>query len=190
MVEQASHSGLRAVAARTSSPVALDATDLALLRLLSIDARTSQRQLAQSIGVSAPTVGERISRLERLGVIEGYAVRVNWESVGYGLNVYLSISAADGFDVAEVMRTLWSITEVEAISVVTGHLDMLARLRVRDHAHLRDLLMDEIWQIPGLKGTETRISMAEMPAKDFLTGIFTELADLANGKSPGPEGDA
>lgn len=180
--DHASHSRLREVAARPTSKVELDKTDLKLLELLSQDARTSQRQLAQSIGVSAPTVGERIGRLERLGLIEGYSVQVNWEAVGYGVTVYLSITASQGYDVSKVMEGLWEVTEVEEIYVITGQLDLLARLRVRDHAHLRDLLMDVIWQIPGLKGTETGVAMAEMPPKAFASGIFAQLAQLSEGK--------
>jgi len=159
----------------------IDETDLALLRLLSADARISRRQLATQLGVSAPTVGERLGRLEAAGVIQAYSAQIGWEAIGYGVQVYLSISAADGCDVAEIMRQLWTVAEVEAISVVTGRLDLLARLRVRDQRHLRALLMDRVWQIPGVRTTETMISMAEMPPKPFAAGL---LADLAGGHAP------
>jgi Lrp/AsnC family transcriptional regulator for asnA, asnC and gidA len=167
--------GVRSVASPSAAPVSLDATDLALLRLLASDARISQRQLAQRLGVSAPTVADRMARLERNGVIRSYGVDVNWDSIGYGLKVYLSVTAASGFDVGDIMRRLWAIAEVEDVTLVTGRLDLIAHLRVRDHAHLRGLLLDEIWTIPGMAGTETLIGMAEMPAKAFATGLIESM---------------
>ena len=88
------HSSLahvRDVAATTREPYVLDATDLALLKILVADCRTSQRQIATMLGVSAPTVGERMARLERNGVITGYSAQVDWSVVGYGQVVFLSI---------------------------------------------------------------------------------------------------
>lgn len=167
--------GLAAIAAPPRSAAPLDDVDLRLLKLLSQDSRTSQRQLAAQLGVSPPTVGERIGRLERLGVIRGYSVTVDWEALGLGALVYLSVTVAPGHSIADVMGSMWDITEVEEVVVVTGRLDMLARVRVRDHLHLRELLINHLWQIPGLQGTETMTGMAEMPPKAFLGDMLTKM---------------
>ncbi len=171
--------GIAGIATQPRAAVPLDDTDLRLLRLLSLDCRSSQRQLASQLGISAPTVGERMSRLERAGVIRGYAIQVDWQVLGSGVLVYLSVTAAAGWDLAEVMRSLWAITEVEEVSVVTGRLDMLVRLRVRDHVHLRALLINQVWQIGGVQSTETMTSMAEMPPKTFLTDVLTQMQERA-----------
>jgi len=63
---------------------ALDALDTALLRALADDARMPLRDLAQTIGLSAPSTTERLRRLEDAGVIEGDAVRVNAAALGLG----------------------------------------------------------------------------------------------------------
>ncbi|TIL59643.1 MAG: AsnC family transcriptional regulator, partial [Mesorhizobium sp.] len=57
--------------------VDLDAADLKLLRLLEMDARTSTAELARAVGLSAPSVAERIRKLQENGVIEAYTVRIN-----------------------------------------------------------------------------------------------------------------
>ena len=53
------------------------------------------------------------------------------------------------------------------MSVVTGSLDLLVRLRVRDHAHLRELLLSKIFQINGVQRTETFLSLADMEPGNF-----------------------
>ena len=168
-------SGLAEVVAPQQPAVPLDETDLGLLRLLSADARISQRQLAVQLGVSAPTVGERLSRLERLGVIRGYTVDVNWEALGFGVPVFVSIKAAAGYDVAQIMKSLWAITEVETVTLVTGSLDLLIKLRVRNDTHLRSVLLNQVWQISGMQGTETMLGMAEMPPKNVVAQVISQM---------------
>lgn len=172
---QAPKAGVAAVAAAPKPPVPLDDVDVALLKLLAEDARVSQRQLAAKLGVSAPTVGDRMARLERTGVIRGYSVQIDWELAGVGVTVYMSITAAPGHDIAAIMKGLWEIPEVEELTVVTGSLDMIVKVRVRDHAHLRALLLYTIFQIPGVQGTETFVGMAEMAPKPFTIDLLDRI---------------
>ncbi|MEV4620042.1 Lrp/AsnC family transcriptional regulator [Asanoa sp. NPDC049573] len=171
-------SPLAAIADVVSTPVApatLDAVDLRLLELLVQDARTSQRGLARELQMSPPAVGDRIARLERLGVIRGYRADIDWAALGFPMQVFLSVIAAT--DQAAIIRALHAIPEVEEVSVVTGSIDLLARLRVRDQAHLRAILLEGIWQIPGVSRTETLLSLAETPRKEFVHGLIAELRD-------------
>jgi DNA-binding Lrp family transcriptional regulator len=70
------------------------------------------------------------------------------------------------------MAALEQLPEVEDVSVITGSIDMLARVRVRDHAHLRLLLLEHVWQIDGVQRTETFLSLAEMPPKDLTSALL------------------
>lgn len=173
---QSQLAGVRDVAAPQPQKVDLDDVDVALLRALSADGRASLRQLAATLGVSTPTVGERMAKLERAGVITGYAAQIDWSAIGYGETVYLSVSAAADVDVSEIMTGLWDIPEVQDVNLITGELDLLVRLRVRDYAHLRSLLMDRVWQLAGVQGTSTLLSVAEMPAKNFAEGLLSKMA--------------
>jgi Lrp/AsnC family leucine-responsive transcriptional regulator len=152
-----------------ATPATLDAIDLRLLELLVQDARTSQRGLARELQMSPPAVGDRIARLERLGVVRGYRADIDWAALGFPMQVFLSVIAA------AIIRALHAIPEVEEVSVVTGSIDLLARLRVRDQAHLRTILLEGIWQIPGVSRTETLLSLAETPRKDFVNGLIAQL---------------
>jgi Lrp/AsnC family transcriptional regulator for asnA, asnC and gidA len=161
------------VAPEQSPAVPLDDVDRQILVLVSQDSRRSQRALARELGMSAPAVGDRLSRLERLGVIQGYGVRVDWSAVGYPMTVYLTITAAQGYQQATIVEQIAGVPELEALDVVTGAIDMLARLRVRDHAHLRQLLR-QIWEIEGVQRTETLLSLVGLPPKNVVAELLSK----------------
>ncbi|MGH7698079.1 MAG: Lrp/AsnC family transcriptional regulator [Candidatus Dormibacteria bacterium] len=150
-----------------SAQVSLDHTDLSILVLLLRDARRSVRGLAAEVGMSAPAVAERISRLERQGVLRGYRAEVDWGRLGYGLLVYVRITGLQGGEQAATVAALRALPEVEQVEVVTGDSDMLVRLRVRDQRHLRECLFERIWKISGIHRTETLLCLGELPPKPF-----------------------
>lgn len=164
---------IRDHAAAPSAPMPLDSVDLRLLLLLTRDARLSQRSLARELGMSAPAIAERIARLERQGVITGYGVRLDWGALGYQTTVYLTITAMHGYQQGVIMDQLAAIAEVDEVRLMTGAFDMLVRLRVRDDSHLRDLLMNRIWQIEGIQRTETSITIAEMKPKNTAEELLS-----------------
>src|SRR5215207_8799403 len=73
---------------------ALDAVNLRLLAELVEDARLSQAELGRRVGLSAPAVAERLSRLERDGVIAGYRTDVTPAALGYTLAAILRMRPA------------------------------------------------------------------------------------------------
>ena len=74
----------------------LDAIDIRLLETLVMDARISIAELARSVGLSPPSVSERVRRLEEAGVIEGYTVNVNPKALGLPLAAWLRIKPIPG----------------------------------------------------------------------------------------------
>lgn len=170
-------------------PVRLDEVDRRLVTLLAADARASQRKLARDLHMSPPAVGERIARLERLGVIRSYTVDVDWTALGY-FSVFVTVTAVQGANQAVILQALRRLPEVEAIVVITGSIDMLARLRVRSHAHLRQVLLSEVWRIDGVQRTETFIALAEMAAKEDYVGELLALWDADEREGDGAGGPA
>lgn len=176
VVEGAPLSSLAEATTRPAPSVGLDDVDLALLRLLVADARMSQRRLARELGMSPPAIGERIARLERTGVVRGYTVRLGWDALGYPLTVHLAITAVQGSDHGAVIEALRALPEVEDVTVVTGAIDLLTRLRVRDYAHLQEVLLQHVWQINGVQRTETFLGIAQMRPKDAGLELLDSMA--------------
>ncbi|HEY2549243.1 MAG TPA: Lrp/AsnC family transcriptional regulator [Streptosporangiaceae bacterium] len=156
--------------------VEVDDVDLALLRALAGDARQSQRKLAGAIEMSPPAVADRLARLERSGVIRGYRVDIDWAALGYPVVVYLAVTAGPGMDLSEIIKAIRALPEAQDMSVVTGGLDLLVRLRVRDHAHLRELLLTEIFQISGVQRTETFLSLADVEPANFTAAMLEQMS--------------
>src|SRR5262245_48998512 len=113
----------------------LDAADLKILRLLEKDARISTADLARSVGLSAPSVAERIKRLQESGVIEGYTVRINPAALGMKVSAWLRIRPVPGqlAVVAEIIRELPEIAQCDRVTgedcfIALAHVDSVTEL--------------------------------------------------------------
>lgn len=149
------------------APVHIDELNLTLLHALAQDSRVSHRALARSTGMSAPAVSDRIAKLEAEGVIQGYTIQVNWTALGYQVVAYIAVNIGPGVDLADVILGLRAISEVEEVTVVTGSIDLIFRMRARDHKHLRELLLDHVFQVEGIQRTETYLSLGDNEPESF-----------------------
>lgn len=120
---------------------ALDALDTAILSALAEDARTPMRELAQKVGLSAPSTTERVRRLEAAGVIEGYTVRVNPAAIGLPLGAILRIRPMPG-ELQRVSAILASIPEITTCDRVTGDDCFIAKAQVPAVTDLETLIND------------------------------------------------
>ena len=166
------------VASPAAEKAELDDLDLTLLRALAVDARQSQRALARAVGMSPPAIADRLARLERVGAIRGYRVDVDWAALGYPVVVYLAVTAGPGMDLSQIMGAIRALPEAQDSSVVTGAFDLLVRLRVRDHTHLRELLLNTIFQIPGVQRTETFLSLADAEPDNYAVALLDQMSQM------------
>ena len=116
----------------------IDDTDRRILAVLLADARTSMRSIAEEVGVALGTVSNRVKRMEEMGVIHGYEVRVDAEKVGWTMTVLCGLRIEKG-RLMEVQRRIAEDSRVFGIYDVTGEFDSMVLARVRDRAHLDDL---------------------------------------------------
>lgn len=117
----------------------IDELDAQILRLLSDDGRIAMKELAASVGLSAPSVTERVRRLEDLGVIEGYTIRVNPQAIGLPLAVYIRVRPMPG-ELARVGALLASKPEIIECDRVTGDDCFIAKALVASVAEIETLI--------------------------------------------------
>ena len=117
----------------------LDRIDARILEMLIEDARVSIAELARSVGLSAPSVSERVKRLEEAGVIEGYSVKINPKALGLPLAAWLRIRPIPG-QLQKVAKILRGLPEVVECDRITGEDCFIARAHVRSVGHLEEVI--------------------------------------------------
>ena len=120
----------------------LDELDRKLLDILVKDSRTSLKDLAQQVGLSSPSVSERLRRLEERGVIRAFTVEIDPEALGYPLQAIVRIRPLPG-KLHIVQQLIEEIPEFGECDKVTGDDCFVARLYVRSMSEL-DKLLDRI----------------------------------------------
>lgn len=74
----------------------LDDTDLDVLQLLAEDARRPYSEIADRVGVSPPTVSDRVDRLEELGIIERFTLDIDRSKLEDGVDLLLEVETKPG----------------------------------------------------------------------------------------------
>src|SRR3954453_6070208 len=105
----------------------LDDTDRRLIALLRADAPRPASSLAAALGVSRGTVQNRIARLLRGGVIQGFTLRLGPEGVGAAVRAITAIEIR-GRSAAGVLRALRGSPEVRTLHMTNGRWDVIAEL--------------------------------------------------------------
>jgi Lrp/AsnC family leucine-responsive transcriptional regulator len=117
---------------------ALDVTDLRLIEELRGEARVSLAELGRRVGLSAPAVGERLSRLERDGTVS-YRVDVDPHALGYTLAAVLRMRPAPR-QIPKVAGIARDTPEVVECHRVTGEDCFYMKLHVRSVEHLEEVI--------------------------------------------------
>ena len=117
----------------------LDALDSRILLALGKDARLSVAELARLVGLSPPSVSERIRRLDEAGVIRGYVTEVSPAALGLPLAAWLRVRPLPGElkRVAEILRGLPEVVECDR---VTGEDCFIAKAHFRSVVHLEEVI--------------------------------------------------
>ncbi|MEM7643355.1 MAG: Lrp/AsnC ligand binding domain-containing protein [Pseudomonadota bacterium] len=134
-----------------------DAQDRRLIRVLQQDARMPVTSLADRIGLSPNATSERLRRLQRDGVIEGFTLRLSAAALGRGLTAFVEVkldrSSGEVFEAfADAVRRIEGIEECH---MVAGGFDYLLKTRHRDMADYRTFLSEVLVELPGLRETRT-----------------------------------
>jgi DNA-binding Lrp family transcriptional regulator len=133
----------------------VDQLDGQILDLLVENARTSVTELARRLRVARSTVQERITRLERTGVIAGYTVRLGPAATGRRVTAYVAITV-DPKRAAHVQQTLHRIPGVRTLHTVSGPFDLIALVAAETTADI-DAVLDRVGEIVGVERTTSAI---------------------------------
>ena len=158
-----------------SDPVS--ATDARLLSLLQADGRRSYAELASDLGMAAPSVHERVRKLEARGVIRGYSADVDPTSLGLTVLAFTWVKQAPGTVALDLTTDFATIPEVEECHHLAGEADYLLKIRARDMEHL-GAVVREVQTTQHVFSTETDVA--------FRTGFERRPLPTVSGTGTAP----
>jgi DNA-binding Lrp family transcriptional regulator len=144
---------------------AMDDTDRMIVEALRADGRMSIRALSDLVHISRANAYARVARLERDGVITGYAALIDPVRYGYALSAYVYLDIAQR-SWKSVRGQLLGIPEVDHVALVSGEHDILLRVRARDAVFLRDVVLTRLQDIPEVRSTQTMLIFEEATPGD------------------------
>lgn len=138
----------------------LDPKDIQIIALVQQDARLPQAEIGRRVKLSAAAVNERLRKLERQGVIVGYAAIIDPERIGCDITAFVEVFIEHPQYETTFVARVREIPEVQECHHVTGEFSCLLKLKVWDRRALQRLLLDEINRLPGVRQTRTVIALS------------------------------
>lgn len=130
----------------------LDRIDLLLLSELQRAGRQTNAELAERVNLSPSACLRRVQRLERDGVIAGYRAVVDPDRVGLGLQAFVRVqlSRHDSAAIEAFVGFVETWDEVVSCHALTGDMDYLLQVAVRDLDHFSRFLLDRLLNQAGV----------------------------------------
>ncbi|MGW0810382.1 Lrp/AsnC family transcriptional regulator [Nonomuraea sp. NPDC002799] len=118
----------------------MEEIDRRIVTLLAQDGRMSFTDLARETGLSVSAVHQRVRRLEKRGVVRGYAAIIDHDAVGLPLTAFVSIKPIDPAAPDDAPERLAHLRAIEACHSVAGDESYILKVRVASPVGLEDLL--------------------------------------------------
>ena len=141
----------------------MEEIDRRIVTLLATDGRMSFTDLAKETGLSVSAVHQRVRRLEKRGVIRGYAALVDYDEIGLPMTAFVSIKPIDPSAPDDAPERLSHLTAIEACHSVAGDESYILKVRVASPLALEELLQ----QIRASANVSTRTTVVLSTPYDY-----------------------
>ena len=139
----------------------IDNIDLKILNILSSNAKMPYTEVAKKVFVSGGTVHVRMRKLEKMGVVRGTKLDIDYARLGYNIMCYMGIYLEKSFLYKSAVDALRRIPEVVEIHAITGQYTIFIKILCKDTPHLREILDTKIHKVKGITRTESFMSIEE-----------------------------
>lgn len=132
--------------------------EIELLKILEDNAKLSEEELSERLGVDVETIRKSIKKLEENGVILKYKTLVNWEKVREDyvyaiINLKVSLSREKGYD--DIAKRIAKFPEVHAVRLVSGEADFQVVIKGRSLKDVAFFVAEKLSTIPEVRDTVT-----------------------------------
>lgn len=118
----------------------LDTIDIKILNFLQKNARTKRNVMAEAVGLSLPSLSERLKKLEERNIIEGYYAKVNRKSFHYDLMAFITVIMSTSKKYSELGEHVNETPEILECHAVLGEGSHILKVLVKDTESLEKLL--------------------------------------------------
>ncbi len=146
----------------------IDSIDAKILEILQENSRTSNSEIARSVGLAPSAITERIKRLERDGILLGYEARVAPEAVQAGFLAFVAVRGDERPGDGSTAARLAAVPGVLEVHHVAGDDCYLVKVRTSGPAALGRILREDIGSIESVVGTRSTIVLETVLEKSQL----------------------
>lgn len=153
----------------------LDRLDWHILNLLQLDATLSVQEISEQVGLSNNPCWRRIKKLEEHGVIERRVAVVNPKAVGLDLVAFVTLRLERHNEawLHSFAECIDAIPEIVECHRMTGDVDYLLKLSLRDLPHYDSVYQTLISSVPGLKDVSSTFSMEQLKHRNIIDASTT-----------------
>lgn len=143
----------------------LDSIDRDLVALLQQDARRTNKDLADAVGIAQSTCSARVHRLAAIGVVTGYHASIAPKALGIGLQAMVSVSLIrhGNTEIAQFWGHIDAVPEAVSAFHMTGETDFLVHVVARDSDHLQELTTSTFTAWPEVARIRTAVVYSHRP---------------------------
>ncbi len=147
-----------------------DKFDKAILSVIQQDGRITNQKLARQVNLSTAPCWRRLNKLEKQGIISGYAALLNRESLGLSVMVYIHVSLHDhNADTVEIFdRFVEKSSNILECYSVSGEYDYLIRVIAQDVTSLELFLMKKLLKLKAVRSANTSFVLKQ---KKYTTAL-------------------
>ena len=137
----------------------IDGIDKIIIKRLVKDARTPILSIAREVGISGAAIHQRLKKLEKSALIEGYKMVINPKSLGYTTTAFVGKFLEASSLYSSAIKKLNAIPEIVESHYTTGNYAIFIKILCKNNEDLMHLLNKDIQNIKGVSRTETFISL-------------------------------
>ena len=161
--------------------MSIDEIDLRILDMLQRNGKLSQARIAGAVGLTTPSVNERIKKMERHGMIRGFVALLDHEKMGFPLTAYVDIALEHPRYEKGFVDELEKLLGVQECHFLAGEFAYRLKVKAADTASLADFLQRRILAIKGVTRMQAQISLSSKKESTLLP-----LMPERNDKEPKP----
>ncbi|AUC20996.1 MULTISPECIES: Lrp/AsnC family transcriptional regulator [Polaribacter] len=137
----------------------IDGIDKKIIRSLVKDARVPILSIARDVGISGAAIHQRLRKLEKSKLIDGYQMKINPEALGYTTIAFVGVFLDTTAVLSSIIKRLKEVREVVECHYTTGNFTIFIKVLCKDNEDLMCLLDTKIKMINGVTKFETFISL-------------------------------